>query len=222
VICISEYTRRRLIALTDVDPAKVVVIPHGIRGSNFPSNKIRPASGRPYILYVGNRSGYKNFQVLEKAFSELIKSHKDLILCLVGGGPLHKSELSRFEVLGINSNIRIANQTEELNELIDLAQCVVSTSLVEGFGLVPLEALNQQTPCVITDIEVNREIWNETLPTFSPKDYIDLAAQIKHLLDSDEHWCNVSKNGFAVAQSLSIERMVKSTMDIYKIVARGM
>jgi glycosyltransferase involved in cell wall biosynthesis len=218
IICISEYTRARLLALTDIDPAKVTVIPLGVRGSNSAISKSRCSVGRPYIVYVGNRSGYKNFEVLAEAFSELTRTNKELDLYLVGGGPLTKEEQSYFDFLGISSNLHLASSTTDVKQLMNLAQCVVSTSLTEGFGLVPLEALIQGTPCVISDIEVNREIWRDTLPLFVPNDHLGLAAQIQHLLDSDEHWNSTSQKGLAVAKELSVERMAKSTLQVYKTI----
>ena len=219
VICISEYTRDRLLALTDTDPAKVSVIPLGVRNTNLPSKKSRHTRGRPYIVYIGSRSGYKNFEVLEKAFSELITSNGELDLFLVGGGPLGKEEQSRFDLLGISGNVRIANPETNVSQLVNLAQCVVSTSLTEGFGLVPLEALSQGTPCVVSDIEVNREIWGQTLPSFAPDDHLELVLQLQRLLDSDDHWSSISQNGQAVAQRFSVERMAKSTLQVYNSVS---
>jgi glycosyltransferase involved in cell wall biosynthesis len=220
VICISEYTRNRLLDLSDVDPAKVTVVPLGVRANNLSADKIRNTAGRPYMVYVGSRGGYKNFGVLEKAFSEMTRTNTELDLYLVGGGPLTKEERDRFDFLGIGTYIHHASSTTDVNQLVNLAQCVVSTSLAEGFGLVPLEALNQGTPCVVSDIEVNREIWGDTLPSFAPNDHLELALQIQRLLDSDDHWYSISQKGAAVAKGLSVERMAESTLKVYRSVTQ--
>ncbi len=216
IICISEYTRDRLLDLTDIDSSKIAVIPHGIQHGNLSSVFERPTGGRPYIAYVGTRSGYKNFEVLALAFSELVQIYRDLNLMLVGGGPISSAESNLFDSLKITPNISKIDHAVDTSDLIGKAQCVVSTSFAEGFGLVPLESLAQGIPCVVSDIDVNREIWGDSLPTFPAKDHIKLAKCIQQLLESDDHWTSVSKEGFAIAQNLSAQRMVDSTLDVYK------
>jgi glycosyltransferase involved in cell wall biosynthesis len=216
IICISEYTRSRLLDLTDIDSSKIAVIPHGIEHENLSSVTERPTGGRPYIAYVGTRSGYKNFEVLALAFSELIQIYRDLNLMLVGGGPISVAESDLFDSLQITPNILKIDHAVDTSDLISKAQCVVSTSFAEGFGLVPLESLAQGIPCVVSDIDVNREIWGDSLPTFPANDHIKLAKCIQQLLESDDYWTSVSKEGFAIAQSLSAKRMAESTLDVYK------
>ena len=216
VICISEYTRNRLLALTDIDSSKVTVVPLGINHPVTPVESKRPSQGRPYIAYIGTRSGYKNFDVLASAFSELNRIFGDLDLMLVGGGPITPRESELFGSLKITPNIVKVDHADDTSGLIRNAQCVVSTSFAEGFGLVPLESLSQGIPCVVSDIEVNREIWGSSLPLFAASDHIKLAKCIQELLESDSHWKNVSENGRTVARTLSAQRMAESTNAVYQ------
>lgn len=215
VICISEYTRNRLLELTDIDSSKVTVVPLGIIQPTMPAESKRASKGRPYIAYIGTRSGYKNFEVLAAAFSELIRIFGDLDLMLVGGGPLTPKESALFSSLKITPNVLKVDHTGDTSGLIRNAQCVVSTSLAEGFGLVPLESLSQGTPCVVSDIDVNREIWGSSLPLFAANDHIKLAKCIQELLESDLHWKSVSENGMKVARTFTARRMAESTNAVY-------
>jgi glycosyltransferase involved in cell wall biosynthesis len=205
-----------LLELINIDSSKVSVVPLGVDQSDTPVDVKRQSGGRPYIAYVGTRSGYKNFKVLALAFSELIQIYCDLNLMLVGGGPISAAESVLFDSLKITPNILKIDHAVDTSDLISKAQCVVSTSLAEGFGLVPLESLGQGIPCVVSDIDVNREIWGESLPTFPANDHTKLAKCIQQLLESDDYWISVSKEGFAIAQSLSAQRMADSTLDVYK------
>jgi len=216
IICISEYTRSRLLDLTDIDSSKITVTPLGIDHKNLSIVTERPTGGRPYIAFVGTRSGYKNFEVLALAFSELIQIYLDLNLMLVGGGPVSSAESALFDSLKITPNILKIDHAVDTSNLISKAQCVVSTSFAEGFGLVPLESLAQGIPCVVSDIDVNREIWGDSLPIFPANDHIKLAKCIQQLLESDDYWTSVSKKGFAIAQSLSSQQMADSTLEVYK------
>jgi glycosyltransferase involved in cell wall biosynthesis len=221
VICISEFTRQRLLHHTDTDPNKVTVIPLGVDQKSSIEISKRPTGGPPYILYIGNRNGYKNFDVLALAFSELHLLFNDLELLVVGGGPISEREQNRLFALGISKRVHYVDSPAGVDELIRKAQCVVSTSLVEGFGLVPLESLGLGTPCVVTDIQVNREIWGDALPRFIPDSYSQLATAIQLLLESDSHWKMVAENGMKVAQTLSVNRMAEATMAVYERAAKS-
>ncbi len=63
VICVSEASRRDLLAFYDVSDAKTTVIHHGI-SRMAPCSKaaenLRMHIRRPYLLFVGSRAPYKN------------------------------------------------------------------------------------------------------------------------------------------------------------------
>jgi len=219
IICISNYTRDRLLAHVEVDPKKIFVIPLGIAQAIGQTNKSRTYRGRPYIVYVGRRDGYKNFAVLEKAFSCALETFKDVDLVLLGGGPLNSTELRRCQDLGIENNVRIAATSSDVSILLKEAICVVSTSLSEGFGLVPLEAAALGTPALVSDIDVHREIWGNNLPMFPPTNHEVLTNELMRLLESDSHWEKVSREGLSAAQNLTVRNMARATLDVYRNIA---
>lgn len=219
VICISRYTRDRLIDLLEVDPSLISVIPHGIEHGNSLLTPERSKTGVPYVLFVGGRSGYKNFSILEMAFAEVLRVHKSLQLWLLGGGTINEQEKARFQALGIADNIVLVRDTTDAEKIIRGAQCVVSTSLAEGFGLVPLESICQGIPAVVSDIEVNREIWGESLPLFEPSDHQALASELLKLIESDSHWVSVAKRGQEIAKLHTAEKMTEDTVRVYRKVA---
>lgn len=50
--------------------------------------------------------------------------------------------------------------------MIAEAKVLVQPSLYEGFGIPPLEALALGTPVIISDIDVFKELYPETLVNF--------------------------------------------------------
>ena len=68
IICISENTKADLIRLFDIDEKKVKIIYLGFSMFNSAPININPPKilNTPYILFVGQRSGYKNFISLIK------------------------------------------------------------------------------------------------------------------------------------------------------------
>jgi glycosyltransferase involved in cell wall biosynthesis len=220
VICISHYTRERLLHWIDVEPSKVHVVHHGVSRPTANPTFIRPTGGFPYILYIGSRDGYKNFSVLARAFALCSREEPALRLLTVGGGLMSATQLSEFEELGIGSKVVHLPGEKNLRPLIQKAQCVVSTSLAEGFGLVPLETLNEGIPCVVSDIAVNREIWDKSLPMFQPDNEVELAQTLLMLLRSDKYWQSVATSGNSVASSFDLVTMASKTFNVYNRIAR--
>jgi glycosyltransferase involved in cell wall biosynthesis len=94
VICISESTRRDLIEIFDVPVGKVSVTLLGYDSREIsPSSHLRTGiATRPYLLFVGYRRGYKNFNRLLDAYlsSPSLRDHFDLLA--FGGPPFDDQE----------------------------------------------------------------------------------------------------------------------------------
>ena len=93
-----------------------------------------------FILFVGDRAPYKNFDRLIKAFSRLNKEDEDLNL-ICTGMPFNKSEKEYIAQLNISNKITQIKATDRLLcELYSRAELFVFPSLYEGFGIPILEA----------------------------------------------------------------------------------
>ena len=97
IFSISESTTRDILSLYDVDAGRVVTTPLGIEPSEFasPPTVVNPFSS-PYVLFVGQRAGYKNFLRLAQAVVPLLLRDPSLSLALVGGGPLTRGGTSHL------------------------------------------------------------------------------------------------------------------------------
>ena len=94
IICVSESCRKDLLSFYDVSAAKTRVIHHGITAlprCRDAAQKLQTHVRREYILFVGSRAPYKNFNGLLKAFREA-GLHDSLDLLVLGGGVLTPEE----------------------------------------------------------------------------------------------------------------------------------
>ena len=84
IIAISESTKRDILEIyphIDASKIDVVYLSHSI------DVKTNAALSLPekYILFVGNRSGYKNFEFFIKAVTPLLKKDQSLFVVCAGG-----------------------------------------------------------------------------------------------------------------------------------------
>ena len=92
VICVSESARHDLEELYGVPPERTRLVYHGVAPIRETA-AFQNGDGRPYVLYVGSRSAYKNFPALLSAFAE---SHAaDAWRLVVAGGGAWPKSLAR-------------------------------------------------------------------------------------------------------------------------------
>jgi glycosyltransferase involved in cell wall biosynthesis len=104
VICISECTRRDLLEIFNVSADKVSVAHLGfdrLTESMHPMETTPDIGERPYILYVGQRSGYKNFSGFLRAFASSEWLRRNFGIICFGGGSLQADERRLISELGI-------------------------------------------------------------------------------------------------------------------------
>lgn len=178
ILCISKSTRRDLIEVYGRPEAPIVVTPLGV------DRRFRPEAPRPaclpecYVLFVGTRSGYKDFSVLARAFAEA-SIPNDVMLVAVGGGAFDAGELATLAGFGISKQVvRVDLADEELAGAYSNAICLAFPSRYEGFGLPTLEAMASGCPPVLARASAHPEVGGDAAVYFSPGDHDELASCI--------------------------------------------
>lgn len=217
IIAISNATRDDLINCYEVDPAKIHVIYHGI-DSQAPVRS-EPVANLPahYLLYVGDRSGYKNFYLFMKAFRELANRYPDLHVVLVGGGNLAVAEEEYILRAGLTDRVRHLNASDaNLTYLYQQAQLFVYPSLYEGFGLPILEAFLAGCPMLLSDTACFREVAGDAAVFFEPTSLDDLIGQTEALLNDTTRRAALVEAGKKRLQDFPLDVSVRQTLDLYK------
>ena len=106
---------------------------------------------RPYVLYVGSRSAYKNFPALMQAFGKA-EAARSMRLVVAGGGRGAMPSARRWRRTALESRVLLLPRVEEahLGALYRGAALFVYPSLYEGFGLPPLEAMSAGCPVLVS------------------------------------------------------------------------
>ncbi len=162
IICVSESARRDLLEFYNVDPGKTRVIHHGLSPlprSAGAAGQLKRHLRREYLLYVGMRIGFKNFEGLLRAFhqSRLFEAFDLLVL---GGAPLGEDEKAVLARLGLQGCVVWLPKVSDdiLAEAYAGATLFVYPSFNEGFGFPPLEALSLGCPVLASRIASTLEV----------------------------------------------------------------
>lgn len=154
VLCVSETIKNELLNYYPfLQPENVKVVNHGVSDLFYTIEK--KEQHEPFVLFVGHRSGYKNFNLAVEVVSAL----PNMKLVIVGGKELNTEEelllnkklYNRFEFKSIVG-------VDDLNKLYNNAFCLLYPSSYEGFGLPIAEAMKVGCPVVTTNMAAIPEI----------------------------------------------------------------
>ena len=216
IIAISENTKKDLLDIYNIEEEKIEVIYHG--NSINLSNEVEININLPnnYLLFVGNRNGYKNFRLFIESVSSIINKEKINILC-VGGGKFSKEEIALFVSKGIEHRIEQRNLND--NQLIEAyknALAFIYPSLYEGFGMPILEAYACSCPLVCSETSCFPEIAKEGASYFNPLDIESIRYAIEAVLYNETYKKGLINKGKEIEKLFSWEKTCKQTLDLYK------
>jgi glycosyltransferase involved in cell wall biosynthesis len=218
VICISENTKRDLIELFDTPEHKISVIHHGVDHVEARPKTAQDNGVRPYLLYVGHRAGYKNFNGLIQAMASSVRLLKDFDIVAFGGGALSREEQQMFRDFGFKEGqIRqVGGSDEVLGKLYDKAAAFVYPSIYEGFGLPPLEAMARNCPVLSSNTSSMPEVIGDAASFFDPTDIENIRHTLETELYSDSRLQDLVNKGITRLKQFSWDKCARQTLEAYR------
>lgn len=215
IIAISHNTKNDLVNLFNIPEDKVEVIYHGID-----HNQKRLINERivenPYILFVGDRAGYKNFERFVVAFSHIADKYKDLSLVCTRN-KFTANEVKYFKELKIEDRIIHISASEPiLTRLYQDAEMFVFPSLYEGFGMPILEAMIQECPVVLANSSCFPEIAVDSGLYFDPLNIESIYESMRKVLDDSTLKAELIEKGKERVRFFSWDKNVEQHLNLYK------
>jgi glycosyltransferase involved in cell wall biosynthesis len=217
IVCVSESTKSDLLRLYGEVSAPISVVYSGVGPEFVPEAPPLPKWPGGYVLYVGNRSSYKDADTLLQAFARIAGAHPGLMLMLVGGGPLTSQEQARIRTLGIGDRVfqqRVPDS--QMPSAYANARLFVFPSEYEGFGLPAVEAMACGTPMILCDSSSLPEVGADAAVYFPRRDVNALTAAMDELLHDDARRQALSKAGIDRAAEFTWERTARDMADVYR------
>lgn len=224
IIAISESTKRDLVSIFGVDEKKVAVthLAHSLAtAAGIPPVTFTPALPDNYLLFVGNRSMYKNFLFFIQAFALLAEKVKDLsVVCT--GPPFDEHERYFFEKLGIKEKlVHLYVDDARLAHLYQHAEAFVFPSMYEGFGLPVLEAFSCGCPVVCSNNSSLPEVGGDAAVYFEAKNMASLLQALQTVVYHPGVKQALREKGYERLAQFSWHQTARQTAEVYKEVLTG-
>lgn len=227
IVCVSESTKRDLLLFYPnlIGFSRLYVIPHGssiILDKSNCNNRFlnledfKNLIEKPYILFVGKRLAYKNFESALFGFldSSLVK-HGFSMICV--GSKFNSCETRLIEDLGLqNSVVALTRlQNNELAYLYKRAFALVYPSFYEGFGIPILEAMKLGCPVIASNCSSIPEVVGDAGILVDPKNIDSISNSLDMFLNEIIR-SEYVKKGLERAESFSWDRSARQYMEIYE------
>jgi glycosyltransferase involved in cell wall biosynthesis len=226
LITASEFSKQRILANTNIEEARIKVIPHGVSERFFakdysPIDDMRSRLGirsDRYVLTVGSIEPRKNLARLLEAWS-LSASRLPEDVWLVIAGAKGKDHIFAATNLGkIPPRVYLTGFVGE-NDLPALyrgALAMVYPSIYEGFGLPVLEAMAAGTVAVAGNTTALPEVAGDASMLVDPYDAPGIAAAIERLVLDANFRETLRQRGLARSRQFNWERAAASTLCVLR------
>ncbi|MGD0877001.1 MAG: glycosyltransferase family 1 protein [Anaerolineales bacterium] len=214
IIAISQATKEDLKKFLGVADEKIQVIHLGCNPvfQKMPGQKWL---GKPFVLFVGGRAGYKNFEGLLQAFS-IWPKNRDVDLVAVGPD-WTEEESKKIIALNLLDKVRLIPYPDDLvlRDLYNQALAFLYPSLYEGFGIPLLESMSCGCPIIASRIPSTVEIAGDVPLYHDP-------GNLEQMVFNLDQACSESKfseriaRGTNLAKSFSWERTARKTLELYR------
>jgi glycosyltransferase involved in cell wall biosynthesis len=214
IFTISEKTKEDLLRIYPNLTCPVDVTPLAVDVAFYD----RHARGQEedQILFVGNRRGYKNFQIFAEAAARLLQQRPELSVLCVGGGAFGQDELGPFRERGTETRCRgVTVRDVELPSLYRKSKAFVFASKYEGFGLPILESFAAGCPAIISRASCFPEIAAEAAEYFDPGNADELFDVLSRIVTDKQRRQELRERGFRRLTHFTWERTAELTRNGY-------
>lgn len=221
VITASEYSKRQIIRYSNLDPNRIVVVPHAVPGDIYRIDNPEVLAGirqryklcRPFIL----ADAFKNPGVIIRAWNllpnDIRREHKiiffsrsEVVLPVVEQA-VHRGFARLF----------VRPPRRDIAGLYSLAQAFVFPSWIEGFGLPLLEAMTCGAPVIASDRGSIPEVVGDAAFLVDAEDEYTLSKHLANLLGSPEERRVWRDKGYERAAQFSWANIARQVLNNYHL-----
>lgn len=172
-----------------------------------------------FIMYTGTAFPHKNLRKLIEAFDIIQKTRPKLKLVLVGKREVNSYELEEWAKNRPSyKNIIFTGfiPDAELKWLYEHTRVYVFTSLSEGFGLPPLEAMTNGAPVASSNASVMPEVYGDAALYFDARNPKDIAQKVEKILSDKTLRAELIQKGHEQVKKYSWKKWTEQNLQVYQ------
>lgn len=216
VVTVSDSSRSEIFKLGFTEAHNIAIVANGL-STNLSVTHAK--TNYPSFVYLGRLKDYKNIDVAIKAFADVVRTHKDAVLSIVGSGEEHNKLVKLALKLKLGNSIRFLGRVSEKEKLELLASSwvMLQPSQIEGWGITVIEANAAGTPVIASDVSGLRDsvLNGETGILVEAGNVRQFGFAMKELIGDSALRATLSQN--ALRWSLGFD-WDKSADEFYKII----
>lgn len=226
IIAISEHTRATLTDRFGVRPDRVDVVYHGLspwfsEPADVPTvtDRIRTATDRPFVLFVGGFDPRKNFPLLVDALWQMPAADRPRLLVAGQRSLVHRSAHGRLRRLRRLRHVFLEFVSDvDLRFLYHRARCLAFPSHEEGWGFPIVEGMAAGAPVVCADFGSMAEAAGGAALTADVTRADALADALSRLCASDSLRLDRIRAGRSRVKTLRWQECARRVVDSYRAV----
>lgn len=171
-----------------------------------------------YMLYIGNVHPHKNIDRLIKVFHTVHQELPTVELMLVGKDDFFQKRLvEETKSKGLQQGIVWTGfvPDDDLVPLLKGAAAFIFPSLMEGFGIPPLEAMACGTPTIVSRAASLPEVCGDASAYFDPADEDGMYRAIKEVLENAALRLTLVQRGYQQIEKFSWRKLAEQTLSQY-------
>ncbi len=217
VIAISENTKKDIVKFYGCEE-KIEVVHLGNSlmppEANYAGGKAPPEK---YILFVGSRQKYKNFDFFIKSAAPILKDHNDLKLVCAGGGLFSIDEINLLKSLGVAEKVTQMSLSDDgLALFYKNALAFIFPSLYEGFGIPVLESFASGCPLIVSNSSSLPEVAGDAAIYIDPQSAVSIQTAVEKAVTDKKLRDELQAKGFEQLKKFSWNITAQKTKKIYE------
>jgi glycosyltransferase involved in cell wall biosynthesis len=217
LIANSNVTREKIIEAYHLDSRRVVKIYKAL--GNMPKKRKSVSRKGPFtVSLAGVNLQRKGVFYLIDAMPDIIREFPATTFEIMG--KYDRKMVSECKRKGVLENVRFhgVSSPEKVEDLYMRTDVFILPSLIEGFGIVLLEAMSHGIPCIGTDTGGIKELIKneETGIIIRPGSSKDISKALSSLMKDYRMREKISKGAFSFSKKFDMETLVRETEKIYR------
>lgn len=216
IIAISQSTKDDIIQILKIPDKKIEVI---YLGNSIVSDKTSRGHKHDlpdkYLLFIGRRGLYKNFEFFISSIAGLLTGTDLMLICI--GGNFSNYENKLLKKLKIKKNVLHCSpkNDDELSQYYAKAKALCFPSKYEGFGLPILEAFANNCPVIASNTSSLPEIAGDAAVYFNPTDNNSILNAVKKVLVDTDLRKYLAEKGRQNLEKFSWDKTAGKTKNLY-------